>query len=63
MEELVNFIFLDWISCNLWSLFTLTIKNDCENSGSGLGCVIPIEKALTIGATHVNAILLNIKFQ
>ena len=53
--------FLDWIwiSCNYVPFMTLATKNKCEYADGGLGCIIPIEKAITLGATHVDAILLD----
>jgi NTE family protein len=57
--------FLDWIwiSCNYVPFMTLTTKDGCEYADGGLGCIIPIEKALNLGATHVDAILLDTEFQ
>ena len=57
--------FLDWvwISCNYVPFMSLVTKNNCEYADGGLGCVIPIEKAISMGATHVDAILLNTEFQ
>jgi predicted patatin/cPLA2 family phospholipase len=57
--------FMDWIwiSCNYVPFMTLTTKQGCEYADGGLGCVIPIEKAITLGATHVDAILLDTEFQ
>ena len=57
--------FLDWIwiSCNYVPFMTLATKNKCEYADGGLGCIIPIEKAITLGATHVDAILLDTEFQ
>ena len=57
--------FADWIwgSCNYVPFMTLATKDDCEYADGGLGCIIPIEKAITLGATHVDAILLDTEFQ
>ena len=52
-----------WISCNYVPFMTLTTKEGCEYADGGLGCVIPIEKAITLGATHVDAILLDTEFE
>jgi predicted patatin/cPLA2 family phospholipase len=57
--------FLDWIwiSCNFVPFMSLTTKEGCEYADGGLGCIIPIEKAISLGATHVDAILLDTEFQ
>ena len=58
-----DFIDWVWISCNYVPFMTLATKDDCEYADGGLGCIIPIEKAITLGATHVDAILLDTEFQ
>lgn len=57
--------FLDWIwiSCNFVPFMSLVTKDGCEYADGGLGCVIPIEKAIHLGATHIDAILLDTEFQ
>ena len=57
--------FLDWIwiSCNFVPFMTLTTKDGCEYADGGLGSIIPIEKAISLGATHVDAILLDTEFE
>ena len=57
--------FLDWIwiSCNFVPFMSLVTKDGCEYADGGLGCVIPIEKAIRLGATHIDAILLDTEFQ
>ena len=52
-----------WISCNFVPFMSLTTKEGCEYADGGLGCIIPIEKAISLGATHVDAILLDTEFQ
>ncbi|HAS19410.1 MAG TPA: patatin [Flavobacteriaceae bacterium] len=59
----VDFLDWIWISCNYVPFMSLVTKNGCEYADGGLGCVIPIEKAITLGATHVDAILLDTEFQ
>ncbi|MGB0828208.1 MAG: patatin-like phospholipase family protein [Flavobacteriaceae bacterium] len=57
--------FLDWIwiSCNFVPFMSLVTKEGCEYADGGLGCIIPIEKAIRLGATHIDAILLDTEFQ
>ncbi|MDB3862314.1 patatin-like phospholipase family protein [Flavobacteriaceae bacterium] len=65
LKECTYSDFMDWIwiSCNYVPFMTLATKDDCEYADGGLGCVIPIEKAITMGAKHVDAILLDTEFQ
>ena len=58
-----DFIDWIWISCNYVPFMTLVIKNGCEYADGGLGCIIAIEEAIRRGATQVDAIILNTKFQ
>ena len=57
--------FLDWIwiSCNYVPFMSLVSKEGCEYADGGLGCIIPIEKAINMGATHIDAIMLDTEFQ
>ncbi len=57
--------FLDWIwiSCNYVPFMSLVSKEGCEYADGGLGCIIPIEKAISLGATHIDAIMLDTEFQ
>ena len=57
--------FLDWIwiSCNYVPFMSLVTKEGCEYADGGLGCIIPIEKAISIGAKQVDAIMLDTEFQ
>ncbi len=57
--------FLDWIwiSCNYVPFMSLVTKNKHEYADGGFGCVIAIEEALRLGATEVDAILLNTEVQ
>ena len=52
--------FLDWIwiSCNYTPFMSLVKKNGCEYADGGLGNMVPIEEAITRGATEVDAIIL-----
>ena len=65
LKECTYSDFMDWIwiSCNYVPFMTLATKEDCEYADGGLGCVIPIEKAITLGASHIDAILLGTEFQ
>ncbi|QLE02921.1 patatin-like phospholipase family protein [Galbibacter sp. BG1] len=52
--------FCDWIwmSCNYVPFMSLAKKNGFEYADGGLGCVIPIREAIKMGATEVDAIIL-----
>lgn len=52
-----------WISCNYVPFMSLVKKNHCEYADGGLGCIIPIEKAIQLGATEIDAIVLDTEFQ
>ena len=54
-EEFVDWI---WISCNYTPFMSLVKKNGCEYADGGLGNMVPIEEAITRGATEVDAIIL-----
>ncbi len=47
-----------WISCNYTPFMTLVKKNGCEYADGGLGNMVPIEEAISRGATEVDAIIL-----
>jgi NTE family protein len=59
-EDFIDWI---WISCNYVPFMTLVTKNGCEYVDGGLGCIIAIEEDIRRGATQVDAIILNTKFQ
>ena len=59
-EDYIDWI---WISCNYVPFMSLVIKNHCEYADGGIGCVTPIEKAISLGATEVDAIVLDTEFQ
>lgn len=54
-EEFCEWI---WISCNYTPFMTLVKKNGCEYADGGLGSMVPIEEAIKMGATVVDAIIL-----
>ncbi|MFH6769449.1 patatin-like phospholipase family protein [Gaetbulibacter aquiaggeris] len=54
-EEFVDWI---WISCNYTPFMSLVKKNGCEYADGGLGNMVPIEEAISRGATEVDAIIL-----
>lgn len=54
-EEFVDWI---WISCNYTPFMTLVKKNGCEYADGGLGNMVPIEEAISRGATEVDVIIL-----
>ena len=54
-EEFCEWI---WISCNYIPFMSLIKKNGCEYADGGLGNMIPIEQAIKMGATKVDAIIL-----
>ncbi|MEL4308380.1 patatin-like phospholipase family protein [Joostella sp. CR20] len=47
-----------WLSCNYVPFMSLAKKNGFEYADGGLGCVIPIREAIKMGATEVDAIIL-----
>lgn len=59
-EDYIDWI---WISCNYVPFMSLVTKNHCEYADGGLGCIIPIEKAIALGATEVDAIVLATEHQ
>ncbi|MFG6685884.1 patatin family protein [Mariniflexile sp. HNIBRBA6329] len=54
-EEFIDWV---WISCNYTPFMTLVKKNGCEYADGGLGNMVPIEEAISRGATEVDAIIL-----
>ncbi len=52
--------FCDWIwmSCNLVPFMSLTIKDGCEYADAGFGNPIPIQEVINLGATEIDAIVL-----
>lgn len=54
-DEFVDWI---WISCNYTPFMTLVKKDGCEYADGGLGNMVPIEQAISLGATEVDAIIL-----
>ncbi|MGB5418560.1 patatin-like phospholipase family protein [Algibacter sp.] len=47
-----------WVSCNYTPFMTLAKKNGCEYADGGMGNMVPIEEAISRGATEVDAIIL-----
>jgi len=58
-----DFIDWIWISCNYIPFMSLVTINDCEYDDGGLDFIIVIEEAIRLGATKVDAIILNTEFQ
>lgn len=54
-EEFCDWV---WISCNYTPFMTLVKKNGCEYADGGMGNMVPIEEAISRGATEVDAIIL-----
>ena len=54
-EEFIDWV---WISCNYTPFMTLVKKDGCEYADGGLGNMVPIEEAISRGATEVDAIIL-----
>ena len=54
-DEFIDWI---WISCNYTPFMTLVKKDGCEYADGGLGNMVPIEEAISRGATEVDAIIL-----
>lgn len=48
-----------WISCNYTPFMSLVRKEGCEYADGGLGSMVPIEEAIKLGATVVDAIILH----
>lgn len=53
-----TFIDWIWISCNYTPFMSLVKKDGCEYADGGLGNMVPIEEAISRGATEVDAIIL-----
>lgn len=47
-----------WISCNYVPFMSLVQKNGCEYADGGFGSMVPIEEAIKLGATQIDAIIL-----
>lgn len=47
-----------WISANYTPFMSLVRKNGCEYADGGLGSLVPIEEALSRGATEVDVVVL-----
>ncbi|MCX2682011.1 patatin-like phospholipase family protein [Galbibacter sp. EGI 63066] len=47
-----------WISCNYVPFMSLTKKDGYEYADGGLGCIIPIREAVKMGASEIDAIIL-----
>ena len=54
-EEFCDWI---WISCNFIPFMSLAIKNGCEYADGGFASMVPIEEAISRGATIVDVIVL-----
>ncbi len=52
--------YCDWIwgSCNYVPFMSLMKKNNFEYADGGFGCLVPIQKAIELGATEVDVIIL-----
>ncbi len=52
--------FCDWVwtSANLVPFMSLVTKNGCEYADGGFGNFVPIKKAIELGATEIDAIIL-----
>ncbi len=52
--------FCDWIwgSCNYVPFMSLLKKNSFEYADGGFGCLVPIKRAIELGATEVDVIIL-----
>ncbi|MBO0323101.1 patatin-like phospholipase family protein [Muricauda sp. CAU 1633] len=55
-EEFCDWI---WISSNYTPFMSLAKKNGCEYADGGLGTLVPIEEALSRGATEVDVVVLH----
>jgi len=63
MKDLSNYTYDEfcdwvWISCNYVPFMSLVVKNECEYADGGLSCSIPIKEAINMGATEIDAIIL-----
>ena len=47
-----------WISCNYVPFMSLVVKQGCEYADGGFGSMVPIEEAISRGATTVDVIIL-----
>lgn len=47
-----------WISCNYLPFMSLVRKQGCEYADGGFGSMVPIEEAISRGATEIDAIIL-----
>ncbi|WP_224482722.1 patatin-like phospholipase family protein [Robertkochia aurantiaca] len=47
-----------WISCNYTPFMSLVRRQGCEYADGGLGVMVPVEEALKLGATEIDAIVL-----
>ena len=47
-----------WISCNYTPFMSLVRKEGCEYADGGLGNMVPIEEAIKLGATEIDAVIL-----
>ncbi|MFA9289933.1 MAG: patatin-like phospholipase family protein [Solirubrobacteraceae bacterium] len=59
-EDFIDWI---WISCNFVPFMTLVKKNHHEYADGGFGKFAPISKAIALGATHIDAIILETSSQ
>lgn len=48
-----------WISANMVPFMSLVKKQDCEYADGGFGNLIPVQEAISIGATELDVIVLN----
>lgn len=55
-EEFCDWI---WISANMIPFMSLVTKDGCEYADGGFGNLIPIQEAISIGATELDVIILN----
>jgi NTE family protein len=58
-----DFIDWVWISCNLVPFMSLVTKNYYEYADGGLGKYAPIKRAIELGATEIDAIILQTESQ
>ncbi len=52
-----------WISCNYPPFMSLVTKNGCDYADGGLAVIAPIEQAMDMGATEIDAIILDTEVQ
>lgn len=55
-EEFCDWV---WISSNYTPFMSLAKKNGCEYADGGLGSLVPIEEALSRGATEIDVVVLH----